>query len=112
MVNFAVIGQISLFPLFGFVFAAVLSHAAGLLYGDEGIYHYRFHNRFALLTSFCIAMFAGPYLTTRHVLNRYSLATISIPKLAIFCLIVGVWSFCAGITIVQWLMLVGLINLP
>ena len=112
MVKFTIMGQISLIPILGFVFAAVVSHAVALLYGDRGLYQYRLHNRFEMLTSFCIAMFAGPYLTTRHAIGQFQHGQMTSAKLAAMAMIVGVWSFCAGIAIVQWLMVVGLINLP
>ncbi len=111
MVNFVAIAQISLFPVLGFVFAAVLSHAVSILYGDKNLYHYRFENRFAVLTSFCIAMFAGPYLTTRHALDRFGDGSVGFGKLAAMVLIVGSWSFCAGIMVAQWLMVMGVLNL-
>lgn len=93
---------------FGFVASAVTSLLCGLLSGG-GSFRLSFQTTGAVLTSFFICMFAGPYLAVENGVRHWISGSISAGLFLMAVLVAAIWSFCAGIFVIQVLAGLGVI---
>lgn len=93
----------------GFTAAGILGSLHAVITGSPAGFRLRANPVYALL-SFFVVMFAGPYIFARNVLVYRRSRRLPM-SLAVFATgICLVWSFCAGVFVVQILLFAGLIH--
>ena len=93
----------------GLTSAGMLNSICAIVTGTPARFRLGAHPVLALL-SFAIIMFAGPYVLARNVLLQRQSRRLSFSLTVFAACIFLVWSFCAGIFVVQILALAGLIR--
>jgi len=94
----------------GFTLAGLVSavHASGS--GNQAEFRISFENPLAVGWSVFLCMFAGPYIVLKNATRYWVQGLLPISILAFCSLLAGVWSFCSGIFVVEFLRFSGLIT--
>ena len=101
--------QIIFVMAFGFV-ASALTNRACALWSGHGSFRVSFASTTSILTSFVLCMFAGPYLALENGFRHWLSGKISINWLMFAIFIGSIWSFCAGIFVIQFLAVLGVVQ--
>lgn len=94
----------------GFVTAAFLYSVDHVVRGKPGNIVIQSRNPLYWLPSLLYCMFAGPYVVIERGLQLWRKGSIPTAILG-FCVVVStMWSFCSGVFVAQFLMMIGIIT--
>lgn len=94
----------------GFVLSGIVTSIHAIAHGD-GV---QFRASFASVGQGCwsvaLSAFGGPVIVAANAWRLWRDSVIGAPAMALAGLIAGVWSFCAGVLVLQLLALAGVIH--
>ena len=100
--------QILFVIAFGFVSSALIAMFFGIFTGG-GSFRISFRSISSVVSSFLICMFAGPYLALENGMRHWVSGNISTGLMLGAFVVAAVWSFCAGVFVVQLLAVLGIV---
>lgn len=98
--------------LFGFALSGFVAAAFRAAGHDGPAFQARFATPAEASWSLVLCIFAGPYIVATAAARRRRLGVLTILQLSAALALVGVWSFCSGVTVFGLLGAAGLGAMP
>jgi len=94
----------------GFVLSGIVTSVHAIAHGDGPRFRASFASFGQACWSIALSAFGGPVIVAANAWRLWRSSAIGAPAMAFAGILAGVWSFCAGVLVLQLLALFGVIQ--